>query len=172
MQQSFSEVIFGMNEILDADVLGEFFFRMIMFVIVFRLNRKNRRDRIRKLLRDMERLPYPILSVNNEDQVGRNWWNWIELKRGCLDSSQYPSKSGSKGLSVLGYDNVKSAPIHPKVRQELEYIDREVRKRPIFLFSWSSSSFSLLGSSSYHCSSNGYHQKTRYTFARSRTIYR
>ena len=72
MQQSFSEVIFGMNEILDANVLGEFFFRMIMFVIVFRLNRKNRRDRIRKLLRDMERLPYPILSVNNEDQVGRN----------------------------------------------------------------------------------------------------
>jgi hypothetical protein len=30
-------------------------------------------------------------------------------------------------LSVLGYDNVKSAPINPKVREELDYLDREVR---------------------------------------------
>ena len=31
------------------------------------------------------------------------------------------------GLCVLGYDNVKSAPVHSKIRQELDYLDREVR---------------------------------------------
>jgi hypothetical protein len=32
----------------------------------------------------------------------------------------------TNGLSVLGYDNVKSTPINPKIRQELDYLDREV----------------------------------------------
>ena len=35
-------------------------------------------------------------------------------------------KANDNGLCVLGYDNVKSAPIHAKVRQELDYLDREV----------------------------------------------
>ncbi|CAF1123458.1 unnamed protein product [Adineta ricciae] len=34
-------------------------------------------------------------------------------------------KANDNGLCVLGYDNVKSAPIHTKVRQELDYLDRE-----------------------------------------------
>ena len=47
-------------------------------------------------------------------------------------SSQNASGSNSQkntdnGLNVLGYQNVRSAPIHPKVRQELDYLDREVR---------------------------------------------
>jgi len=51
------------------------------------------------------------------------------------DSSQHSAKSSTSsnkktndnGLCVLGYENVKSAPVHPKVRQELDYLDREVR---------------------------------------------
>jgi hypothetical protein len=53
----------------------------------------------------------------------------------CLGSSQHSAKSSvssnkksnDNGLCVLGYENVKSAPVHPKVRQELDYLDREVR---------------------------------------------
>ncbi|CAF3387770.1 unnamed protein product [Rotaria sp. Silwood1] len=46
-------------------------------------------------------------------------------------SSQYkPSsstiqKSNDNGLCVLGYQNVKSVPVHPNIRQELNYLDRE-----------------------------------------------
>ncbi|CAF3351986.1 unnamed protein product [Rotaria sp. Silwood1] len=45
-------------------------------------------------------------------------------------SSPYTTSSGSKrlvnnGLSVLGYENVKSTPVNPKIRQELEYLDRD-----------------------------------------------
>jgi len=49
--------------------------------------------------------------------------------RSNLDSSPHPSskKTVTTGLSVLGYDNVKSATINPKIRQELDYLDREVR---------------------------------------------
>ncbi|CAF1029388.1 unnamed protein product [Rotaria magnacalcarata] len=36
-----------------------------------------------------------------------------------------PRKLVHNGLCVLGYDNVKSVPINPKVRQELDYLDRE-----------------------------------------------
>ncbi len=51
---------------------------------------------------------------------------------GGQNSSQRPGSSGSKkpannGLCVLGYENIKSTPVHPKVRQELDYLDREVR---------------------------------------------
>ncbi|CAF3318749.1 unnamed protein product [Rotaria socialis] len=35
------------------------------------------------------------------------------------------TKPNDNGLCVLGYQNVKSAPVHPKVRQELDYLDRE-----------------------------------------------
>jgi len=50
------------------------------------------------------------------------------------DSSQHSAKSSvssnkktnDNGLCVLGYENVKSTPVHPKVRQELDYLDREV----------------------------------------------
>ncbi|CAF1599102.1 unnamed protein product [Adineta steineri] len=34
-------------------------------------------------------------------------------------------KQNDNGLCVLGYENVKSAAVHPKVRQELDYLDRE-----------------------------------------------
>ncbi|CAF3635629.1 unnamed protein product [Rotaria socialis] len=36
-----------------------------------------------------------------------------------------PRKLVHNGLCVLGYDNVKSIPINPKMRQELDYLDRE-----------------------------------------------
>ncbi|CAF0760898.1 unnamed protein product [Rotaria sordida] len=44
--------------------------------------------------------------------------------------SQYTTSSGPKkltnnGLCVLGYENIKSVPINPKIRQELDYLDRE-----------------------------------------------
>jgi hypothetical protein len=43
-------------------------------------------------------------------------------------SSVSSGKKGTEqGLNVLGYDNVKSAAVQPKVRQELDYLDREVR---------------------------------------------
>jgi hypothetical protein len=50
---------------------------------------------------------------------------------GGQNSPQRPGSSGSKkpgnnGLCVLGYENVKGTPINPKVRQELDYLDREV----------------------------------------------
>jgi hypothetical protein len=35
-------------------------------------------------------------------------------------------KTNDNGLCVLGYENVKSTPVNPKVRQELDYLDREV----------------------------------------------
>lgn len=49
------------------------------------------------------------------------------------NSSQNPTKSSTlnnkkpndNGLCVLGYEDVRSAPVHPKVRQELDYLDRE-----------------------------------------------
>ena len=44
-------------------------------------------------------------------------------------SSVSSNKKGTEnGLSVLGYDNVKSVAVQPKVRQELDYLDREVRR--------------------------------------------
>ncbi len=55
---------------------------------------------------------------------------WI--KKEYLDSSPRPKKATSNNLSVLGYDNVKSTPINPKIRQELEYLDRDVGKFRIF----------------------------------------
>jgi hypothetical protein len=36
-------------------------------------------------------------------------------------------KSNEHGLCVLGYDNVKSVLVNAEVRQELDYLDREVR---------------------------------------------
>jgi hypothetical protein len=48
-----------------------------------------------------------------------------------LDPVQRPPKPPAKGLSILGYDNVKNTPINPRVRQELEYIDREVHHQTI-----------------------------------------
>ncbi|CAF2780549.1 unnamed protein product [Rotaria sp. Silwood2] len=45
------------------------------------------------------------------------------------NSSQYATPGSKKivnnGLCVLGYENVKSIPINPKIRQELDYLDRE-----------------------------------------------
>jgi len=35
-------------------------------------------------------------------------------------------KTNDNGLCVLGYENIKSTPVHPKIRQELDYLDREV----------------------------------------------
>lgn len=35
-------------------------------------------------------------------------------------------KPSENGLCVLGYEDVRSTPVHPKVRQELDYLDREV----------------------------------------------
>ena len=40
-------------------------------------------------------------------------------------------KPPQSGLSVLGYGDVKSTPINPKIRQELDYLDREVRVSPL-----------------------------------------
>lgn len=71
---------------------------------------------------EMERLLYQTSLVNNEDQVRQIQYDLITSKQKHLDSG----KPGPKGLCVLGYDNVKSTPINPKMRQELEYIDREV----------------------------------------------
>ncbi|CAF3943538.1 unnamed protein product [Rotaria sp. Silwood2] len=34
-------------------------------------------------------------------------------------------KTNDNGLCVLGYQNVKSTPVNPKIRQELDYLDRE-----------------------------------------------
>ena len=63
------------------------------------------------------------------------------MKHSYLDSSQHSAKSSissnkkptENGLCVLGYENVKSAPVHPKVRQELDYLDREVRESHSYL---------------------------------------
>jgi hypothetical protein len=73
-----------------------------------------------------------------------------------LDPVQRPPKPPAKGLSILGYDNVKNTPINPRVRQELEYIDREVHHQTI-LFEFHLLIFHYLGSSSYHCSSIRHH---------------
>ena len=35
------------------------------------------------------------------------------------------------GLSVLGYADVKSTPVNSKIRQELDYLDREVGERSL-----------------------------------------
>ena len=68
---------------------------------------------------------YRILSVDKEGKVKKN--KGIDrLHSGLYLDSSHPNKPGTKGLSLLGYDNVKGTPIHPKLRQELEYIDREV----------------------------------------------
>jgi hypothetical protein len=40
-----------------------------------------------------------------------------------------PKKGANNGLSVLGYENVKNTPVNPKLRQELDYLDREVCNR-------------------------------------------
>lgn len=56
-------------------------------------------------------------------------------KNSSKGSSQHSAKSSisstkkpnDNGLCVLGYDNIKSVPIQPKTRQELDYLDREVR---------------------------------------------
>jgi len=33
------------------------------------------------------------------------------------------------GLNVLGYENVESTPVNPKIRQELDHLNHEVRKK-------------------------------------------
>ncbi|CAF0785166.1 unnamed protein product [Rotaria sordida] len=43
----------------------------------------------------------------------------------ALSSTSSNQKTNDNGLCVLGYQNVKSTPIHPKIRQELDYLDRE-----------------------------------------------
>ncbi|CAF0782940.1 unnamed protein product [Rotaria sordida] len=43
----------------------------------------------------------------------------------ALSSTSSNQKTNDNGLCVLGYQNVKGTPIHPKIRQELDYLDRE-----------------------------------------------
>ncbi|CAF1271716.1 unnamed protein product [Adineta steineri] len=51
----------------------------------------------------------------------------IVVQPALKNSSPNPisKKSPTNSLSVLGYDNVKSTAINPKIRQELDYLDRE-----------------------------------------------
>jgi hypothetical protein len=54
----------------------------------------------------------------------------VDLRQGSsprqatLSSTSNP-KTNDNGLCVLGYQNVKSTPVHAKLRQELDYLDRE-----------------------------------------------
>jgi hypothetical protein len=59
-------------------------------------------------------------------------FNFKDTRQGSSQHSASSSISSNKktvdnGLCVLGYENIKSTPVHPKVRQELDYLDREVR---------------------------------------------
>lgn len=120
---------------------------------------------------------YRILLVNNQWKVN-NHSN--RLKNDCFSHSgslQHPSKSSNannkkpsdNGLCVLGYENIKGTPVHPKIRQELDYLDREVCFWRIIWYEEYCSRF--LGTPSCHCLSIWSVEKTRYTFERSGKLY-
>ncbi|CAF0804851.1 unnamed protein product [Didymodactylos carnosus] len=64
---------------------------------------------------------------NNQDKSGRTGLPDIVIEQNSRQTQnqtqQQPVKKG--GLNVLGYNNVNSAIIQPKIRKELEYLDRE-----------------------------------------------
>jgi len=70
---------------------------------------------------------------NRQDKIGSTALPDIVGEQSVKNSSQHSAKSSTSsnkktndnGLCVLGYEDVKSAPVHPKVRQELDYLDRE-----------------------------------------------
>jgi hypothetical protein len=35
----------------------------------------------------------------------------------------------TNGLNVLGYENVENTPVNPKIRQELDHLNHEVRNK-------------------------------------------
>lgn len=78
---------------------------------------------------------YRIFSVNERPKVSDSSMSQAEMT--IHSSPGGPStvptivKPANSGLSVLGYDDVKSTPINPKIRQELDYLDREVREKTL-----------------------------------------
>lgn len=81
-------------------------------------------------------------------------------------------KGTEQGLNVLGYDNVKSVAVQPKVRQELDYLDREVRWATRVLRQDNPTDFLFPGTSSRHCLSIRSAEKTWHTFERSGKLHR
>lgn len=120
-------------------------------------------------------------DIVGEQSVKSKWWSFFEEKDLWIDLGSFQhstksantnnKKSNDNGLCVLGYENVKSAPVHPKVRQELDYLDREVCSRKMFFFFNRHSSSLFTGTPSCYCLSIGSPKKTRYSFERSRKLY-
>ena len=111
-------------------------------------------------------------SLKGENATGFFFSFSIETLREGSSSTSNAKKSTDQGLSVLGYDNVKTVSVQPKVREELDYLDREVRRLCLFLPQPNVRLVCPKGTSASDRFSNRSAEETRHTSERSGKLHR